>query len=80
MSLPLQVGLHYSPVSKATDLLVLTGLIRLRSEVSRGGAGAGEESSKNWLNDGSEHDLSPVGHWEGHPEDEDKLEDVVECC
>lgn len=32
------------------------------------------------MNDGSEDDLSAVSHRKSHPENEDELEDVVECC
>lgn len=62
-----------------TALLVLGRGISLRSEVSGGAAGLAEESGEDWLNDGSEHDLSAVGHWESHPENKHELEDVVEC-
>lgn len=61
-------------------LLTLRGRISLGSKVGGGRSGGREESSENWLNDGSEDDLSTVGGGESHPEDKDELEDVVECC
>jgi len=63
----------------AVCLLVLCRGIRLCSKVSSGSAGVGEESGENWLNDGSEDNLSAAGHWESHPQDEDELEDIVKC-
>jgi len=62
----------------AVDLLVLCRGVSLRSEISRCRAGAGEEPSEDWLDDGSEDDLGAIGHWKSHPQDEDELEDIVE--
>jgi len=60
------------------DLLVLCRGVSLRSEISRCRAGAGEEPSEDWLDDGSEDNLGAIGHWKSHPQDEDELEDIVE--
>ena len=60
-------------------LVVLGGSVSSRSEVSGGGAGAREESREDWLNDGSEDDLSAAGRGKSHPEDQDEFEDIVEC-
>ena len=54
------------------------GRIRLRSELSRGGAGLGEEAREDWVDEGPEQDLGSGGLRKSHPEDEDELEGVVE--
>jgi len=59
-------------------LLAFRSGISLASEVGSGGAGFVEESRKDWLDEGSEDDLSAIGHRKSHPEDEDKLKGVVE--
>lgn len=61
-------------------LLALSSRVDLGSEVCCSRATGGEESGKDWLNNRLEDDLSAASDWEGHPEDEDKLEGVVECC
>lgn len=55
------------------------GSIGLSAEVGSSCTSAREESSKDWLNDGSEDDLSAIGDWKSHPEDQNELEDIVEC-
>jgi hypothetical protein len=54
--------------------------IRLRSEISRGGAGLREEAREDWVDEGTEQDLGATSLGKSHPEDEDELEGVVECC
>jgi hypothetical protein len=52
--------------------------IGLASEIGGGTFGAGEEAGEQWLEEGAEDDLGAVGHGEGHPEDQDEFEDVIE--
>lgn len=54
-------------------------LIGLAAEVGSSGTGLGEESGEDRLDNGSEDDLSAIGHGKSHPEDKDELEYVVEC-
>ena len=61
-------------------LLAFRSGISLASEVGSGGAGLAEESRKDWLDKGSEDDLSAIGHWKSHPKDKDELKGVVESC
>jgi len=84
------VAFHYSSTASLlgnllslvlglVDLLILGGGVSLRSEVSGGAARLRKESGEDWLNDGSENDLSAVGHGQRHPKDKDEFEDIVEC-
>lgn len=59
-------------------LLAFESSVRLASNVGSSAAGAAEEAGESWLKDGSEDDLGTVGDREGHPQDQDELEDVVE--
>ena len=63
----------------SNPLLTLHGRIGLATEVCSCGSGLREKAGEDWLDEASEDDLGAVGHWEGHPKDEDELEDVVEC-
>jgi hypothetical protein len=56
------------------------GRIRLRSDISRGGAALGEEAREDWVDDIVEQELRAAGLRKSHPEDEDEFEGVVECC
>jgi hypothetical protein len=58
--------------------LAFHSLVRLAAEIGSSGTGRGEESGEDRLNDGSEDDLSSIGHGKSHPEDKDELEDIVE--
>lgn len=69
-----------SYTSSKCHLLALSSRVNLGSEVCCSCAAGGEESGKDWLNNRLEDDLSTAGDWEGHPENEDKLKGVVECC
>jgi hypothetical protein len=60
-------------------LLAFHSSIGLAPEIRGGGSGLREETCEDWLNQGAEDNLGAVRHWEGHPEDQDKFEDVVEC-
>ena len=64
----------------SSNLLLRLGCVRLGSEISGGGAGLGEEAREDRMDKGSEEDLSTRCLRKSHPEDEDELEGVVECC
>jgi len=64
----------------SSNLLLRLGCVRLGSEISGGGAGLGEEAREDRMDKGSEQDLSTRCLRKSHPEDEDELEGVVECC
>lgn len=59
-------------------LLVFEGSIRLASDIGGSVTSAAEEAREDRLKEGSEDDLGTVGGRESHPQDENKLEDVVE--
>ncbi len=61
-------------------LLAFHSSIGSVADIAGGGALtlALEEASEDWLKERSENDLSTVGDWEGHPQDQDELENVVE--
>lgn len=61
------------------SLLAFRSRINLAAEVGGCRSGLREEAGEDWLDERAEDDLGTVGHWEGHPKDEDELEDVVEC-
>jgi hypothetical protein len=65
--------------SSSIRLLAFRRGVDLAAEVGSSRAGLREEAGEDWLNERSEDDLGAVGHWEGHPEDQNELEDVVEC-
>jgi hypothetical protein len=79
MSLISFTKLRYDCLSR---LLAFQSSIGLVAKVTRGSAGTGalEETGKKRVEEGSEDDLSAIGDRERHPEDQDKLEDVVEGC
>ena len=63
-------------------LLAFESLVGLVADITRGGGGRAatlEEAGEDWLEDRSEDDLGTVGDGKGHPQDQDELEDVVEC-
>ena len=55
------------------------GSVGLRTEVPRGGSRLGEESGKDWMDEGTEQDLSTSSLGKRHPEDKDEFEGVIEC-
>jgi hypothetical protein len=59
-------------------LLAFHSRVGLASEIGGGTFGTGEEAGEQWLEEGAEDDLSAVRHGEGHPKDQDELEDVIE--
>ena len=61
-------------------LLALRCRVGLGANIRRGGAGVNEEAREDWVQESAEDNLGAVCHWEGHPEDQDELEDVVEGC
>src|ERR1700733_15125860 len=63
-----------------SNLLLRLGCVCLGSEISSGGAGLREEAREDRLDKGPEQDLSARCLRKGHPEHEDELEGVVECC
>jgi hypothetical protein len=67
-------------VGASSNLLLRLGCVRLGSEISGGGTGLGEEAREDGMDKGSEEDLSTRCLRKSHPEDEDELEGVVECC
>lgn len=74
---------HISPsfpsIQFASSQILGSG-IGFGAEISRGGAGLREEAGKDGLDEGSEYDLGSIGLGEGHPQDEDEFEGVVESC
>jgi hypothetical protein len=63
-----------------TPLLAFQSLVGLATQVGSGAARFVEEAGKDGLDKGSEDELSAVGHWKRHPEDQDELEGIVEGC
>jgi hypothetical protein len=59
-------------------LLAFASSISLGPQISSGAASRGEEAGKDRLDEGAEDDLGTVRHGQGHPEDKDELEGVVE--
>jgi len=59
-------------------LLAFESSIRLASYIGGSVPSAAEEAREDGLKEGSEDDLGTVGDRESHPQDENKLEDVVE--
>jgi hypothetical protein len=59
-------------------LLAFESSISLASNVCGGATTLAEEAREDRLNEGSEDDLGTASDWEGHPEDQDKLEYIVE--
>lgn len=51
---------------------------QLLAKVGSGRAALGEESREDWVNEGSENDLSATCLGKCHPQDQDELECVVE--
>lgn len=60
------------------DLLALASSVSLGSQVGRSSASRREKSGEDRLDEGAEDNLGAVGDGEGHPENEDELEGVVE--
>ena len=60
-------------------LLAFHSSVGLASNIGGGTTGLGEEAGEEWLENRTEDNLSAVRHWESHPQDQDELEDVVEC-
>jgi len=67
-----------SCIISSTTLLAFCCLVGLRAEIRCSCAAGGEESGEDWLDERAEDDLGTAGHWQRHPENQDKLEDVVE--
>lgn len=61
-------------------LLAFQSGISLASNIGGGATSLAEEARKDRVDDGSEDDLGAIGRGEGHPQDQDELEDVVERC
>jgi hypothetical protein len=59
-------------------LLALGSGVGFRTEISGSGPALREEAGEDWLNEGSEHDLSAIGLRESHPQDKDEFECVIE--
>jgi len=60
-------------------LLAFQSGIGLVADIAGGGTLALlKEARENWLEERAEDNLSAVGHGQGHPQDQDELEDVVE--
>lgn len=59
-------------------LLAFESSICLASYIGGSVTSAAEEAREDGLKEGSEDDLGTVGDRESHPQDENKLEDVVE--
>jgi len=59
-------------------LLAFESLIGFASDVRGGAASLGEEAGEDRLDERSEDDLGSIGHGEGHPQDQDELEHIVE--
>ena len=60
------------------SLLAFPSGVGLGPEVGGSGTGRVEEASEDGLDDRAEDDLSTVRHGQGHPQNEDELESVVE--
>lgn len=58
-------------------LLAFQSRIGLASQIGGSFASAAEEAGEDRLEEGSEDKLGTVGHGKSHPQDQDKLEDVV---
>lgn len=67
-----------SPGVKIT-LLAFGSRIGLCAKVGSSRARLGEEAGEDWLDEGAEDDLCSSCRGECHPEDQDKLEGIVEC-
>lgn len=59
-------------------LLALGGRVDLGAEIGCGRASVGKEAGEDWVDEGAEDDLGTGGLGQGHPEDEDEFEGVVE--
>lgn len=62
----------------ATNLLGLASRVGVRAEVGGSGAGLGEVTREDGVEERAEDDLGTAGLGKGHPEDKDELEGVVE--
>lgn len=62
------------------SLLAFHSRIGLAPKIGSCGSRLREEAGEDRLDQGAEDNLGAVGHWEGHPEDKDELEDVVKGC
>lgn len=62
------------------SLLAFHGSIGLAPKIRGCRSRLREEAGEDRLDQGAEDNLGAVCHWEGHPEDEDELEDIVEGC
>lgn len=60
-------------------LLAFESRIGLAANIGGGAPSLGEEAGEDGVQEGSEDNLSSVGHGESHPEDQHEFEDVVEC-
>jgi len=72
------LNLTFDSSIATSPLLALHSRVGLTTKVGGSRAGLGEEAGEDWLDEGAEDDLSSTSHWEGHPEDEHELENVVE--
>lgn len=60
------------------SLLAFHSSIGLAPKVGGCRSSMREEAGKDRLDQGAEDNLGAICHWEGHPEDKDEFEDVVE--
>lgn len=58
-------------------LLAFESSISLASDIGGSATSVGEEAGKDRLDEGSEDNLSTIGDRKGHPQNQDKLEDIV---
>jgi len=70
------MSLQFPPA--ALQAVGLRSLVGLGAEVRGGRAGLGKITGEDGLEEGAEDDLGTTSLGKGHPEDEDKLEGVVE--
>jgi len=72
------VSIYRKPSEHVVVAAFSQRLIGLGAQVGSGGARLSEIAGEHWLKEGPEDDLSTTGLGKGHPEDEDKLEGVIE--
>jgi len=59
-------------------LLAFESGVRLASDICGSATSLAEEAGEDRLQDRPEDDLGTIGHWKGHPQNQDELENVVE--
>jgi len=70
--------MYWEPVRLSRLQGLVTNSVNLGTEVGSSGTRSRKVAGEDWLDERAEDNLSTAGNWESEPENEDKLECVIE--